>query len=140
MGTNIHLRFPIGITTEPVVCNITRLFDLDFNITKAEISSKSTGYMILELLGSKEKIQQATKYLQERGIVVSQVAQRIKRDEEKCVDCGVCTAICPTHALYMGVDNKLVFDTAKCTICTRCTKTCPVRAMLIDSEVLESRA
>ena len=50
MGTNIHLRFPAGISTEPVVCNLTRLFDLDFNITTAQISERREGFLILELL------------------------------------------------------------------------------------------
>lgn len=54
MGTNIHLRFPAGISTEPVVCNLTRLFDLDFNITTAQISERREGFLILELLGSPE--------------------------------------------------------------------------------------
>lgn len=55
MGTNIHLRFPAGISTEPVVCNLTRLFDLDFNITTAQISERREGFLILELLGSPGK-------------------------------------------------------------------------------------
>ena len=55
MGTNIHLRFPSGISTEPVVCNLVRLFDLDFNITTAQISARREGFLILELLGSAEQ-------------------------------------------------------------------------------------
>ena len=59
MGTNIHLRFPAGISTEPVVCNLTRLFDLDFNITTAQISERREGFLILELLGSPENRRRA---------------------------------------------------------------------------------
>ncbi len=60
MGTNIHLRFPSGISTEPVVCNLTRLFDLDFNITTAQISERREGFLILELLGGPENCRKTT--------------------------------------------------------------------------------
>lgn len=137
MGQNIHLRFPAGISTEPVVCNLTRLFDLDFNITKAQISSRLDGYMVLEILDNSGKIDQAIEYLESRGVVVTPAAQRIHRNEEVCVECGLCTAICPTSALYMD-NKKLAFDTSKCIVCARCIKACPVRAMEADIETIES--
>ena len=118
MGTNIHLRFPAGISTEPVVCNLTRLFDLDFNITTAQISERREGFL----------------NLRSRGVEVTPVAQRIRRDESECVECGVCTAICPTAALHMDDDRRLVFDKERCTVCTLCTRVCPVQALQVDSE------
>ncbi len=138
MGVNIHLRFPSGISTEPVVCHLTRIFDLDFNITKAQISSRRDGYMILELLGSPQKIAEASAYLEQKGIIVSPAAQRIKRDEVKCVECGLCTAICPNSALYMNEAKNLVFNTDKCIVCGRCVKVCPVKAMEADIETIEN--
>lgn len=134
MSTNIHLRFPAGISTEPVVCNLVRLFDLDFNITTAQISARREGFLILELLGSAEKRRQAVEYLRGRGVEVTPVAQRIRRDEALCVECGVCTAICPTSALSMNRERRLSFDTEKCTVCTLCTRVCPVHALQVDSD------
>ena len=99
MGYNIHLRFSDKISTDPIVCNLTRKFDLDFNISKAQISSGREGYMVLEVLGSKEQVKQAKKYLEEQGVQVSDLAQSITRDEKLCIECGACTAICPTSAL-----------------------------------------
>lgn len=134
MGYNIHLRFPAGISTQPVVCNLTRKFDLDFNISKAQISSGREGYLILEILGQKDIVEQAKKYLEEQGILVSDVAQRIFRDENTCVECGFCTTICPTNALYMDKEHHLQFDTTKCVVCTRCIQVCPINAMKADIE------
>ena len=138
MGVNIHLRFPSGISTEPVVCHLTRIFDLDFNITKAQISSRRDGYMVLELLGSAEKVAEASAYLEGKGIIVSPAAQRIKRNEDKCVECGLCTAICPTASLHMNDARNLIFDTAKCIVCGRCIKVCPTQAMEADIETIEN--
>ena len=132
MGYNIHLRFPENTSTEPIVCNLTRKFDLDFNISKAQISSGREGYLILELLCSKEQANQAKKYLEEQGIHVSDLAQSIIRDEKICIECGACTAICPTAALYMDKNRHLAFDVDKCVVCTRCIKLCPVNAIKAD--------
>ncbi len=114
MGYNIHLRFPENISTEPIVCNLTRKFDLDFNLC------------------SKEQANQAKKYLEEQGIHVSDLAQSIIRDEKICIECGACTAICPTAALYMDKNRHLAFDVDKCVVCTRCIKLCPVNAIKAD--------
>lgn len=135
MGANIQLRFPAGITTEPVVCHLTRLFDLDFNITSAQISSRREGYLILELLGSPENCRKAVDYLQGRGVEVTPVSQCIRRDEGLCVNCGMCTSLCPTSALRMDTERRLAFDKERCTVCTLCTRVCPVHAMRVDMDI-----
>ncbi len=137
MGINIHLKFPTGISNSPIVCNLTRNFDLDFNIIKAQISTRNDGFMVLELLGSSPKINDAINYLKNQGVTVTPTAQRVNRDEEKCVECGLCTALCPTQSLFMDNDRHLGFDTTKCIVCGRCIKVCPVKAMEADIEVQE---
>lgn len=132
MGYNIYLRFSEKISTEPIVCNLTRKFDIDFNISKAQISSGREGYLILELLCSKEKAKKAKQFLKEQGVQVSDLAKSITRDEKLCVECGACTAICPTAALYMDKERHLAFDVEKCVVCTRCIKLCPVKAIKAD--------
>jgi ferredoxin len=132
MGYNIYLRFSEKISTEPIVCNLTRKFDIDFNISKAQISSGREGYLILELLCSKEQAKKAKQFLKEQGVQVSDLAKSITRDEKLCVECGACTAICPTAALYMDEERHLAFDVDKCVVCTRCINLCPVKAIKAD--------
>lgn len=47
------------------------------------------------------------------------------KDEPVCVDCGLCTSICPTGALQL-VDARLAFVADKCTHCNMCSDVCPV--------------
>lgn len=42
--SNVHLTFPPAISGAPLVCNLTRLFDLDFNISTAQITPRQEGF------------------------------------------------------------------------------------------------
>lgn len=48
---------------------------------------------------------------------------------DSCVDCGRCTAECPTQAI--GEDNRTV-NTEKCISCFRCIRRCPTGAKNTD--------
>ncbi|MEW5818510.1 MAG: 4Fe-4S binding protein, partial [Spirochaetota bacterium] len=57
----------------------------------------------------------------------------IRRDDDKCFQCGACTGICPTQALYISrPDMAVLFDPDKCTGCGLCVTACPVRAMEVS--------
>lgn len=132
---NVHLTFPPEISGNPLVCNLTRLFDLTFNILKAQITPRKEGYITLELMGDEANCTKAMEYLREHDVVVTPVAQRISRDEEGCMHCGMCTAICPTSALRMNLENRTVtFELDRCTACGLCTRVCPVAAMHVELE------
>ncbi|SKA71417.1 NIL domain-containing protein [Desulfobaculum bizertense] len=129
----VHLSFPPESSGKPIVCNLTKLFDLTFNILQASISSRQEGSLILELTGSEENYHKGVDYLKEHDISVQAIAQKISRDDDLCIDCGVCTALCPTHALYMDREKRTcLFDSEKCTACGKCTRVCPVNAMNIQ--------
>lgn len=127
---NVHLSFPTEISGDPLVCNLTRLFDLDFNILKAQITPRKKGYLTLELVGSEENCNRAIAYLREHDVEVNPTSQRINRNEESCMHCGMCTAICPTGALSVDPESREVhFERERCTACGFCSRVCPVAAM-----------
>lgn len=131
----VYLSFPPGSSSRPVVCNLTRLFDLNFNILKADISSRREGTMTLEVSGLEEDFHKGISYLKENGVRITPVAHKIFRNDESCIHCGVCTAMCPTDALYIErSDNTIKFDVDKCSACGMCTRVCPVKAMTLDLE------
>lgn len=131
----VHLAFPPKVSGRPVVCNLGRLFNLSFNILKADINPRHEGSMTLEISGLEEDFHSGINYLKENGVTLIPVARKIARDEESCMHCGMCLAMCPTGALYMDYESRVIlFDLEKCTACGLCTKVCPVRAMVIDPQ------
>jgi L-aspartate semialdehyde sulfurtransferase ferredoxin len=126
----VYLTFPTEASNKPLVCDLARLYQLSFSILKAQITPRQEGQMTIEIAGSKEAYEQGVAYLKEHGIGVAPVAQRISRDEQSCIHCGVCTALCPTKALMLNLETRLVeFDSEACSACGMCTKVCPVKAM-----------
>jgi heterodisulfide reductase subunit A-like polyferredoxin len=126
----VHLSFPPETSGKPVVCNIIKLFDLCFNILKAQINPREVGEMVLEIHGIEQAVSDGLEYLKEHGVKITPVAQKVRKDEDLCVHCGVCTALCRPRALE--IDRKtwrVHLDSEKCVACGLCVKLCPVKAM-----------
>lgn len=47
----------------------------------------------------------------------------IRRDEDKCINCGRCAMECPSQ---IPVDKKKIVRSAECTACFRCVEVCKV--------------
>jgi ferredoxin len=126
----IALRFPEKVVNKPIAVNLVKQFDLSFNILKATIYPRKEGLMVMELSGRRKNFQEGIRYLKSLGIQVESVGQDIKRDEEKCFQCGACTAVCPTGALYIQrPEMAVLFDKDKCSACELCVAACPAQAM-----------
>jgi len=126
------LRFPKKRVGEPIVVNLAKKFDLTFNILKATIFPRKEGIMVMELKGDRKNFQKGIKYLRSLGVQIETVAQEIKKDENICTHCGMCTAVCPTGALYIKrPEMEVVFDDKKCSACELCVIVCPVKAMKV---------
>jgi ferredoxin len=129
----VYLSFPPEASGRPVVCNLARLFDLSFNILKADISPRHEGTLTLEITGREENYRKGLSYLKENGIKLTPASQKVTRDEDACMHCGLCTSLCRTKALCVDLDSRrVVFDVEKCSACGMCTRVCPVRAMVVD--------
>lgn len=136
----ISLRFPRKTVDQPIAVRLVKDFNLSFNILKATIYPRKEGFMVLELSGQRRDFQNGIRYLKGLGVKVENVGQDIKRDEGKCFQCGACTAICLTHALYIKrPEMEVIFDSAKCSACELCVSACPARAMVVrfDKSLLD---
>jgi L-aspartate semialdehyde sulfurtransferase ferredoxin len=127
------LSYPKENSSQPVICQLVKHYDVEFNILKAEILPQRDGYLILELKGLKENINSALEYLRSLGVKAERIAGRVHRDEKKCFQCGACTGICPVGALHIQEpEMTVVFEPEKCTACGLCVTGCPVRAMAVS--------
>ena len=128
----LKLRFPVTEVQKPVVCDLAREYDLQFNVLNAGIYPRKEGFMVLEVSGSRQNFKAGLGYLKRQGVDVQNASQEIERNEEKCTHCGSCTAVCPTGALYVKrPEMEVVFDQKKCSVCELCVPACPPRAMQV---------
>ena len=127
------LNFPEKIVTKPITYRLVKDYDLQFNILRAEITADVTGKILIEIMGSKNKIEEGIKFLEGEGVSIQEASKDIIVDKEQYMDCGVCTSICITQALILDKNNyRLIFDKDKCILCGFCQNCCPVNAIKLN--------
>jgi ferredoxin len=129
----VLLRFPKEIVNQAIAVNLVKKFDLSFNILKATIYPRKEGMVVMELSGNRKNYNAGVRYLKGLGVKVENIGQDIRRNEEKCYHCGLCTAVCPTGALYIERPEMTVaFDRDRCSACEMCVISCPPKAMEVN--------
>lgn len=140
MGSkNVLLIFNQQIMYKPIIFKLATEYNIIFNVLEAKILPKLEGRLILQLEGTVEQIEEAIKYMKDEQVHVEILADKIKRDDGKCVHCGACTAVCSTDALSIDRNTmEVIFYPERCIACGICKIACPLSAMLgisIDMEV-----
>jgi ferredoxin len=130
VSRRIVLRFPHRLVDQPIVYNLVKKFDLQFNILKAYVTPREEGLLVLELKGEDNAYEEGIDYLKDLGVRVQALSQDIVRNISRCTHCGACVVVCPTEALVLDANSRevLFYDT-KCIGCELCIKACPTRAM-----------
>ena len=124
------LTYPPGAVGKPITYSLVRQFNLWINILHAEIAADKAGRLIMDIQGNADDVDRGLRFLTAEDIEYEILNGSIVWDEDKCVHCGACTAVCPSHALTMdNLDWSLLFDKEKCYLCRLCTRACPVGAM-----------
>lgn len=127
------LNFPPDSGDKPFSYHLVKDYDIRINILKAEVYPGKRGSLLLELHGKKENIEMGVDYLRKQNIVCESLDKRIHFQEEKCIDCGNCTAVCFAGALTMNHESwKLEFDKSQCVVCELCIPACPLHLFEID--------
>lgn len=124
------IRYPKEISDKPIIYRLIKEYDVEVNILRADILPQREGILIIEMSGAKSNVTDGLEFLKSYGAESERLATRIRRDEERCFQCGACTGVCPVNALYIRrEDMAVLFDADKCTGCSQCVVICPVRAM-----------
>ncbi len=130
MKKRIIIRFKKSMIDKPIVYKLAKDFNLVFNILRANVLPKADSIMVVELEGTDEDYERGIEYLVNSGCDIEPIEQDIKRDDERCVHCGVCTSVCAPSALYINRETmKVEFDYERCVACELCVRVCPVKAL-----------
>lgn len=127
------LNFPPESGDKAFTYHLVKDYDIRINILKAEVFPGKRGSLLLELQGKRNNIENGVKYIQSHKITCEPLDKRIHFKEEKCIDCGNCTAVCFAGALTMNRETwELEFDKNKCVVCELCIPACPLNLFEID--------
>jgi len=127
----LDLTFPPRQATKAITYHLVKDYDIVPNILRAQIQPGQEGRMLLEITGRKENLKSGITFLEREGLTVREAAADICLDDERCVVCGLCTAVCKPGALVLDASAELVFDKNKCVYCEACVIACPRRAIAL---------
>jgi ferredoxin len=129
VNEKVILRIPADMVDRPIICQMSRQYDVIFNILKAEVTEEEDGLLILGLTGRRQQVAEAIDYIRAQGITVERLGGRTSVHKNLCTHCGACVAHCPTEALVLDEARYVHFVPAKCIACGLCLPTCPYNAI-----------
>ena len=59
----------------------------------------------------------------------------LEYDVQKCVGCGMCTAVCPHGVIAMNDRHARIVDRDACMECGACARNCPTEALTVEAGV-----
>jgi L-aspartate semialdehyde sulfurtransferase ferredoxin len=120
------LTFSPTIVNKAIISNLMKKCDINFNILKANITPKG-GKMLVEIDG--EEVKESIEFMENEGIKVSPIKEVVKKDKEKCIDCGACISLCPVEAIKIEKDWTIEINDKLCIGCGFCNNSCPTKAI-----------
>lgn len=134
MKKRYALRFSPTLVEQPLVSKLVRTYDVDINILNADVASGRGGKLVVELSGSEEALKKSVLWLNQTGVIVSEMVKELNFQQEGCINCGACTAVCSPKALSMDRDWELVYDADLCVLCSLCIQACPMQLFSLSNE------
>lgn len=130
MKKRVTLTFSQNLIQMPITYRLAKDFNVAANIIRAQVTPNQIGTLVLELSGVVDELESAIEWMRSQNIGVTLAKNEIIIDEESCVDCGLCTGVCPTQALVLDPESfRLKFWQLRCVVCEQCIPTCPVQAI-----------
>jgi ferredoxin len=125
------MNFNKELAEKPIVYHLVKDYDLIINIFRAKITADEEGFMVLEVSGTDEHIDQGIDFIRENGVTVNEAEKGLRWDRETCTHCGNCLTHCPVEALYIvdAATREIGFDSDKCVECLNCIPNCPYNAL-----------
>lgn len=130
MKKRVTITVPRTAIRIPLTYRLAKDFNIAANIIRAQVAPNQIGKLVVELQGDIDQIDAAIEWMKIEDFQVFSAAGEIMIDADNCVDCGLCTGVCPTQALVLNPETfKLDFRRSRCIVCEQCIPTCPVAAI-----------
>ncbi len=126
----LTLHFPREAVHQPITYRLAVDFDVAAKILRAQIAPNQSGTMVVELSGDIDELEAAEVWLESQGLGLNRAPGQIAVDRDRCVDCGICSSVCPSGALGFSAPAwSLHFDAPRCLVCEQCIPSCPLDAI-----------
>lgn len=126
------LTFPPEVVERPVVALMVKEYDVITNILRAEVHEGEIGRMLVEMEGDTKRLKEGIAYLKGQGVGVEEAIKDIELDEDLCISCGACSAVCIQGALRVGDPEwELELDKDRCILCGICVDACPLQLITV---------
>lgn len=124
------LWFPKCECEKPIIYHLVRDHNLVVNIFRAKVTPEEEGYLVLDVTGTEQDIENAIEFVKTFNVTVNFTGKGVTWDEQGCPACGICITHCPTNALYVSdrATMAVAFDEEKCIECLACIPVCPYGA------------
>ncbi len=133
MKRRLTLHFPREAVHQPITYRLAVDFDIAAKILRAQIAPNQSGTMVVELSGDIDELDAAEAWLESQGLALNRAPGQIAIDRERCVDCGICTSVCPSGALSCSAPAwQLTFAAQRCLVCEQCIPSCPFAAISLE--------
>ncbi|MEB3166270.1 MAG: NIL domain-containing protein [Cyanobacteriota bacterium] len=130
MKRRLTLHFPREAVHQPITYRLAVDFDIAAKILRAQIAPNQSGTMVVELSGDIDELDAAEVWLEQEGLTLRRAPGEIGIDPLRCVDCGICSSVCPSEALRFDPGSaRLRFEAPRCLVCEQCIPSCPLEAI-----------
>ena len=126
----LMLFFPKCECEKPIIYHLVKDHNLIVNVFRAKVTPEEEGYLVLDVTGTEEDIQQGMDFVKTFNVSINYTGKGVTLDEARCTHCGHCITYCPTGALYIAdsATREVTFNEAKCIECLACIRVCPFAA------------
>ena len=123
----LMLFFPKCECEKPIIYHLVKDHNLIVNVFRAKVTPEEEGYLVLDVTGTEEDIQQGMAFVKTFNVDINYTGKGVTRDEDGCTHCGHCITHCPTGALHISdrATREVVFNEEKCIECLACIRVCP---------------
>ena len=117
---------------QPLTYRLAVALDIAAKILRAQIAPNQSGTMVVELSGDIDDLDAAEQWLEGQGLGLNRASGEIAIDPQRCVDCGICSSVCPSGALSFTAPHwRLEFNAQRCLVCEQCIPSCPFEAIAL---------